>query len=113
MLGILERFGLYNINTALIPQSPGRGVTPPSAFPKLAEACSQLMEHRCVTALLFCAHIQRFHKDKKAVAIQHHKAFFTVDFESLLHVMQVHESCHKTTDAELAFQDLKGGGGSI
>lgn len=35
LLGILEAFGLYNINTALIPQSPGPAVFffPPQHFP--------------------------------------------------------------------------------
>lgn len=91
MLGILEDFGLYNSNAALIPQSPGPGVVFfffffPSAFPKLAEACSWLTEHSCATALLFFAHIHRFrlHKGNRAEAIPHHRAFLYHGPESLL-----------------------------
>lgn len=70
----------------LILQSPGPKVFS-SAFPKLAEVCSWLTEHSCVTALLFFAHIHRFslHKCKSAVAIQQTRTpFLYCGLESLL-----------------------------
>lgn len=64
------------------------------------------MEHSCVTALLYFAHIHgfRLHKDKKAVAMHQHRAFWGfLLWIRVLVTVQLHDSCHKTTDAELAY----------